>query len=138
LKKNQILGGKGGTKRMTQVIKRLLESMFLNGNANPQDKLTAQEMLNELQEFASSGEIQQDDIPKVSTIHNWITRYNREFKENATKQAKRALEDGQPETSIQAAQRTSNYSNESTQGMTNHTKRGGGRSVRARYQTHNS
>ena len=42
---------------MTQVVKKFLESMFLNGNANLQDKLTAQEMLNELQEFASSGKI---------------------------------------------------------------------------------
>ncbi|CAG8550564.1 1905_t:CDS:2, partial [Cetraspora pellucida] len=41
--------------------------------------MTAQEMHMELKEFAQSGEIDNNDIPQVSTIQNWIGRYSREF-----------------------------------------------------------
>ncbi|CAG8535354.1 2811_t:CDS:1, partial [Cetraspora pellucida] len=41
--------------------------------------MTAQEMHMKLKEFTQSGEIDNNDITQVSTIHNWIGRYSREF-----------------------------------------------------------
>ena len=38
----------------------------------------------ELEEFARSGEIDNDDIPQISTINNWIGRYSREFNHKGT------------------------------------------------------
>ena len=57
LKQNQIFGGKGSGKRMTKKVKSLLELFFLNGNINPQDKLNAQEMHNELLKYVETEEI---------------------------------------------------------------------------------
>ncbi|CAG8502348.1 3390_t:CDS:1, partial [Scutellospora calospora] len=59
-----------------------------------------------LQEFVLSGEIKHDDVPKVSTIQNWISRYHREFKEKATEQAQKVLEETRIEYSTQKAERT--------------------------------
>ncbi|CAG8458672.1 12482_t:CDS:2 [Gigaspora margarita] len=70
---------KGTGKKIKAKIITLLKQFFLNRNINPKDKLTAQEMCMELEEFVQSGEINNDDIPQVSTIHNWIGRYSREF-----------------------------------------------------------
>ncbi|CAB4430738.1 unnamed protein product [Rhizophagus irregularis] len=46
-----------------------------NGNINPQDKLNAQEMHNELLKYVETEEIEEQDVPKVSTIQGWISRY---------------------------------------------------------------
>lgn len=85
LKENQIFGKKGGGKRINDEVKKLLQAMFLNGNLNARDKLNPQEMQDELQRFVESGEIQKEDVPKTSTIKNWISLYSREWKERATK-----------------------------------------------------
>ena len=81
---NAKFGKKGKGKKIKAKIVNLLKQFFLNGNINPKDKLTAQEMHMELEEFARSGEIDNDDIPQVSTIHNWIGRYSREFNREGT------------------------------------------------------
>ncbi|EXX56774.1 hypothetical protein GLOIN_2v1791364 [Rhizophagus irregularis DAOM 181602=DAOM 197198] len=47
-------------------------TMFLNGNVDKRKRMNTQEMYNELTDKASQGEFNKDDIPKVSTIHNWI------------------------------------------------------------------
>ncbi|CAG8592362.1 5725_t:CDS:2 [Cetraspora pellucida] len=47
-------------------------------------KMTAQEMHIELKEFVQSEEIDNNDILQVSTIHNWIGRYSREFYHEGT------------------------------------------------------
>ncbi|RHZ60633.1 hypothetical protein Glove_351g19 [Diversispora epigaea] len=86
LKGNQKLGNRGGGKRMTKKVKNLLESFFMNGNMNTKDKLDAQGMQNELSLFVESGEISKEDIPKVSTIQNWIATFSRAWKAQATKQ----------------------------------------------------
>jgi hypothetical protein len=59
LKENQVFGGKGSGKRMTKKVKSLLERFFLNGNMNPRDKLTAQEMHDELLKYVESKEIEE-------------------------------------------------------------------------------
>ncbi|CAG8791854.1 12853_t:CDS:1, partial [Gigaspora rosea] len=48
-----------------------------------------QEIYKKLQKFVLSNEIEQDDVLKVLTIQNWISRYHQEFKEKATKCAQK-------------------------------------------------
>ena len=88
VKGNQKYSKKGGGKRIKKHVKQFLISMFLNGNINPHDKLTAQEMHDSLQEFVVSGEVEKEDVPNVSTIKNWINSYSAEFKEQATQKKK--------------------------------------------------
>jgi len=84
LKSNQKLGGKGKGKRMKKKVKELLKSFFLNGNLNQKDKMSAKDMYNELLMFVDSGELEAEDVPKITTIQNWISAYARTFKEQAT------------------------------------------------------
>ena len=70
-------------KRMKKQVKELLKSFFLNGNLSPKDKMLAKDMYNELLKFVESGELEAEDIPKITTIQNWISTYARAFKEQA-------------------------------------------------------
>ncbi|CAB4382389.1 unnamed protein product [Rhizophagus irregularis] len=47
-------------------------------------KMSAQEMYDNLTERASQEEIEENDIPKVQTIQNWIANYTRTFKASAS------------------------------------------------------
>ncbi|CAG8583111.1 14734_t:CDS:2 [Rhizophagus irregularis] len=87
LKQNQIFGRKGSGKRMTKKVKSLLELFSLNGNINLQDKLNAQEMHDELLKYVETEEIEEQDVPKVSTIQGWISRYAAALKYQATEAA---------------------------------------------------
>ena len=69
-----------------------METMFLNGNIDKRNKMSAQEMYNNLMERALQEEIDKEDIPKASTIHNWIANYTRTFKASASL---RALEEAE-------------------------------------------
>ncbi len=55
----------------------LLENMFHTGTANPNNKFSAQQMHEELVQHAQSGELNENDISKTSTIQNWITGFSR-------------------------------------------------------------
>ncbi|RHZ76220.1 hypothetical protein Glove_200g10 [Diversispora epigaea] len=70
------------SKRIIPEIKTLLECMFHTGIANPRQKMSAQEMREELLLRESRGEINIDDIPKESTIANWITTFSRKWKQS--------------------------------------------------------
>ncbi|CAG8576178.1 11294_t:CDS:1, partial [Diversispora eburnea] len=48
------------------------------------------EMRDELIKYVESNEIEEQDIPKVSTIQGWISRYAAAFKEQATEAALRS------------------------------------------------
>ena len=48
---------------MSQKVKGLLEVMFHTGTINPNQKMTAED-----------GELEEGEIPKISTIAHWITR----------------------------------------------------------------
>jgi len=50
--------------------------MFHIGTANPRNKLTAAEMRSELLQRVQEGEIE-EEVPKESTISNWITSFSR-------------------------------------------------------------
>lgn len=67
-------------------------TMFLNGNVDKRKKMNAQEMYNELTDRANQNEINKDDIPKVSTIRNWISRTAASFKIHMSE---RALEEAE-------------------------------------------
>ena len=68
-------------KRMSPQVKHLLESMFHTGTANPRQKLTPQQMQEELLRRVELGEIEENDVPKVNTITNWISTFLRKWKE---------------------------------------------------------
>ena len=48
--------------------------MFHTGTVNPNQKMTAENMHEELLERVEYGELEEEEIPKISTIANWITR----------------------------------------------------------------
>ena len=56
--------------------------MFYTGMANPRQKMSAKEMREELLRCGYEGEIDLDDIPKESTITNWITTFSRKWKQS--------------------------------------------------------
>ncbi|RIB24654.1 hypothetical protein C2G38_2167970 [Gigaspora rosea] len=84
LKGNQKLGNRGGGSRIKKNIKSMLECFFLNGNRKSQDRMDAQTMHDELLKYVEVGDIETEDIPKTSTIQNWLSTYARAFKQRAT------------------------------------------------------
>ena len=87
LKERQRFGKKGGGKRISKHVITYLEAYFLAGDINKSEKYTAQEMYNELKELAEEGILEEEEIPKVSTISNWITRYAQAHRKEKAKQA---------------------------------------------------
>ncbi|CAG8615058.1 5253_t:CDS:1, partial [Scutellospora calospora] len=57
---------------MTEQIKSLLEIMFHTGTTNLQQKISAQQMHEDLILRAAYSEIEADNISKITTIANWI------------------------------------------------------------------
>ena len=55
--------------------------MFHTGTANPNNKFSAQQMYEELIQRARVRELDENDIPKTSTIQNWIIGFSRKWKE---------------------------------------------------------
>jgi hypothetical protein len=55
--------------------------MLHTGTANPNNKFSAQQMHEELVRCAQFGELDENDIPKTSTIQNWIAGFSRKWKE---------------------------------------------------------
>lgn len=66
--------------RSVKNIKLLLETMFHTGTANPNQKFTAQQMHDELMRRAQLEEFEESEIPKISTIQNWIAGFSRKWK----------------------------------------------------------
>lgn len=83
LKENQ-KSSRGGIVRITETVKALLEKMFLAGNIESRKKLSAQEMQQELLNHAEQEEIEESEVPKVSTIQNWIHTFSRSFKRSVS------------------------------------------------------
>ena len=87
LRERQEFGKRGGGKHMTERVKQLLKTYFLSGDVDKKNRFTASTMLEELQKKIGTGELEVDEIPKIKTIENWITRYNQEHKkESAAKE----------------------------------------------------
>ncbi|CAB5163047.1 unnamed protein product [Rhizophagus irregularis] len=83
LKENQKFSKKEAGKRMTNQVRALLEGYFMAGNADKSNRYTAQDMQRELEKCAQEGEIDKDNVPKVTTIQNWISKTTREHREKA-------------------------------------------------------
>ena len=87
LRERQEFGKRGGGKHMTERVKQLLKTYFLSGDMDKRNRFTASTMLEELQKKVRADELEADEIPKIKTIENWITRYNQEHKkESAAKE----------------------------------------------------
>lgn len=73
--------------------------MFHIGTANPRKKMTAAEMRSELMQRVQEGEIEEESVPKESTIANWITSFSRGWKHamalQAIETAERTLKAGE-------------------------------------------
>ena len=83
LREYQEFSKRGGGKHMTERVKQLLKTYFLSGDVDKKNRFTASTMLEELQKKVAIGELEIDEIPKIKTIENWITRYNQEHKKES-------------------------------------------------------
>ncbi|CAG8757725.1 1635_t:CDS:2 [Gigaspora margarita] len=83
LKESQKFGKKGAGKRMSKKVRALLEGFFMAGNANKSDRYNAQDMHKELLKCVEEGEISNEEVPKSTTIQNWITKTTAEHRERA-------------------------------------------------------
>ncbi|CAG8711972.1 17075_t:CDS:2, partial [Dentiscutata erythropus] len=81
LKENQKFGKRGGGKRISKHVITYLEGYFLAGNINKSDHYTTEEMHTELLELVKISNLEESDVPKVSTIQNWIGRYATQHKQ---------------------------------------------------------
>ena len=68
---------------MTKTVKAYLESYFLAGNMNRTDRMTAKDMVEQLQILANEGEIEVEDVPELTTVASWITRYAANLKKQS-------------------------------------------------------
>ena len=83
LKEVQKYGKKGGGKHMKKRIILTLEQFFLAGNIDKSYRMNAQDMLDVLKLKVEEGEIENSDLPKLSTIQGWITRYTAQLREKS-------------------------------------------------------
>ena len=83
LRERQEFGKRGGGKHMTEQVKQLLKTYFLSGDVDKKNRFTASKMLEELQKKVGMDELEVDEILKIKTIENWITRYNQEHKKES-------------------------------------------------------
>ena len=81
LKSRQKLGKKGGKRLNSEVVERLKE-MFIRGNIDKNVKLSAEDMLKNIQILVNNNEIENENIPKIEQIRSWIGRFNQQYKKN--------------------------------------------------------
>ena len=85
LKNNQKFGRKGGGKCIPKIIVKHLKPCFHSGNHDKSQRFTPEDMHKELlEESACNSQFSPDEIPKVETIRNWISRYSAEMKKDVT------------------------------------------------------
>jgi hypothetical protein len=58
----------------------------LAGNVNKADRMSAKDMVIELNKLAEEGEIQKDEVPEIKTIEGWITRYSASLRKESAEQ----------------------------------------------------
>jgi hypothetical protein len=87
LKESQKFGIKGKGKRISKNVVPLLEAFFLAGDADKSDRYTAEDMLNELHSMVREGTLEDEEIPKLTTIANWISGYAKKHRQDLAKQS---------------------------------------------------
>ena len=83
MKSAQKYGKKGGGKRISKKVWNLLQGYFLEGNINKSERHTAESMLTQLKQNVENGVIEEEEIPKLETIRNWISRYTSQHRQEA-------------------------------------------------------
>ncbi|CAB5361394.1 unnamed protein product [Rhizophagus irregularis] len=53
------------------------------GNMNRTDRMTAKDMVEQLQILVNEGEIDVEDVPEITTVASWITRYAASLKKQS-------------------------------------------------------
>ena len=86
LKIRQNLGKKCGKRLNSEVVERLKE-MFIRGNIDKNVKLSAEDMLKNIQILVNNNEIENENIPKIEQIRSWFGRFNQQYKKESAKQA---------------------------------------------------
>ena len=75
---------------MTEKVKSYLQAFFLAGDENKTERMSAIEMVQELQELIKEGEIQDDEVPQVKTVENWISRTSATLRKQAAADRRQA------------------------------------------------
>jgi hypothetical protein len=83
LKSAQKYGKKGCGKRISKKVWNLLQGYFLEGNVNKSERHTAESMLTQLKQNVENSVIEEEEVPKLETIRNWISRYTSQHRQEA-------------------------------------------------------
>ncbi|POG58624.1 hypothetical protein GLOIN_2v1790148 [Rhizophagus irregularis DAOM 181602=DAOM 197198] len=83
LKSAQKYGKKGSGKRISKKVWNLLQEYFLEGNVNKSERHTAESMLARLKKNVEDGVIEEEEVPKLETIRNWISRYTSQHRQES-------------------------------------------------------
>ena len=83
LKSAQKYGKKGSGKRISKKVWNLLQEYFLEGNVNKSERHTAESMLAQLKKNVEDGVIEEEEVPKLETIRNWISRYTSQHRQES-------------------------------------------------------
>ncbi|CAB5392224.1 unnamed protein product [Rhizophagus irregularis] len=81
LKSKQKYGKKGGGKRISKRVWKLLEEYFLEGDVDKSKRFTATTMLENLRNKVEERELDEEEIPKLQTIQGWISRYSAQHRQ---------------------------------------------------------
>jgi hypothetical protein len=68
---------------MSLQVVQLLKSFFLAGTMNKSDRYNAESMHANLVVMGEEGNLDKEEIPKIETIKNWISRYSATFKKES-------------------------------------------------------
>ncbi|CAJ0843966.1 2348_t:CDS:10 [Entrophospora sp. SA101] len=92
IKGKQKFGKKGCGKRMPKIIVDFLKTYFHSGNYDKSQRYTPESMHQELVEEANNNNnFTLEQIPKVETIRNWISRYSSAMKKDISDKIKNSL-----------------------------------------------
>lgn len=83
----QKFGKKGSGKRISKKVWNLLQGYFLEGNVNKSERHTAESMLVQLRQNVEDGVIEEEEVPKLETIRNWISRYTNQHRQESARVA---------------------------------------------------
>lgn len=65
----------GAGKRITSNVRHYLEAFFLAGNIDKTNRMTATEMVKELEILVEKNEITTEEMPSIKRVENWIAAY---------------------------------------------------------------
>ena len=83
LKSAQKYEKKRGGKRIFKKVWNFLQGYFLEGNVNKSERHTAESMLTQLKQNVENGVIEEEEVLKLETIRNWISRYTSQHHQEA-------------------------------------------------------